>query len=162
MAYWEIYVLLKYFVIQANPTMKYAQHIFKGEIIILENILKHQGVKEHLPKCFQMPMHDCKFFPVRYIDSGFPRRLSGKESGCQAGDMGSIPELGGSPGGGINNPLQYSCLENLMGRGAWQAAIHRVKRVRHYFATKQQHIQTVRTELHLETRQWVFSDKFLS
>ena len=44
------------------------------------------------------------FFPVRYIDSGFPRRFSGKESGCQP-NMGSIPELGGSPGGGINNPL---------------------------------------------------------
>ena len=37
------------------------------------------------------------------------------------GDTGSIPELGRSPGEGNGNPLQYSCLDNLMGRGAWQA-----------------------------------------
>ena len=36
-------------------------------------------------------------------------------------DVGSIPELGRSPGGGHGNPLQYSCLENIMDRGAWRA-----------------------------------------
>ena len=41
-------------------------------------------------------------------------------------DIGSIPELGRSPGGGHGNPLQYSCLVNLMDRGAWQATAHRV------------------------------------
>ena len=41
-------------------------------------------------------------------------------------DLGSIPGLGRSPGGGHGNPLQYSCLENLMDRGAWQAMDHRV------------------------------------
>ena len=41
-------------------------------------------------------------------------------------DLGSIPESGKSPGGGPGNPLQYSCLENLMDRGAWQATVHRV------------------------------------
>ena len=40
------------------------------------------------------------------------------------GDMGSIPGLGGSPGRGNGNPLQYSCLENSMGRGAWWATVH--------------------------------------
>ena len=40
-------------------------------------------------------------------------------------DMGSIPRLGRSPGGGLDNPLQYSCLENLLDRGAWCAAVHR-------------------------------------
>ena len=56
-----------------------------------------------------------------YILLGLPRQLSGKESACNvgaAGDMGSIPESGRSPGGGHGNPLQYSCLGNLMGRGA--------------------------------------------
>ena len=43
-----------------------------------------------------------------------------------AGDMGSIPGLGRSPGGGDGNPLQYSCLENLIDRGAWRTTIHRV------------------------------------
>ena len=40
--------------------------------------------------------------------------------------MGSIPGLGGSPGEGDGNPLQYSCLENPMDRGAWQPTVHRV------------------------------------
>ena len=42
------------------------------------------------------------------------------------GDMGSIPELGRSPGGGHGTPLQYSCLEKPMDRGAWWAIVHRV------------------------------------
>ena len=41
-------------------------------------------------------------------------------------DMGSIPGLGRSPGGGHGNPLQYSCLENSMDRGAWRATVHGV------------------------------------
>ena len=41
-------------------------------------------------------------------------------------DVSSIPELGRSPGGGHGNPLQYSCLENPMDRGAWQTTVHRV------------------------------------
>ena len=48
---------------------------------------------------------------------------------ADAGDIrnvGLIPGLGGSPGGGHDNPLQYSCLENLLDRGAWQSTIHRV------------------------------------
>ena len=60
---------------------------------------------------------------------GFPWWLSGKESTCNAedaGDVGSIAESGRSPGGGHGNPLQYSCLENPMDRGAWRAAVHRV------------------------------------
>ena len=42
------------------------------------------------------------------------------------GNLGSIPESGGSPGGGAGSPLQYSCLENLMDRGAWRATVHGV------------------------------------
>ena len=45
---------------------------------------------------------------------------------ASAGDTGSIPESGRSPGGGHGNPLQYSYLENFMDRGAWQATIHGV------------------------------------
>ena len=52
--------------------------------------------------------------------------LSGKEPACNAGDMGSIPGSGRSPGAGHGNSLQYSCLENPMDRGAWQAMVHRV------------------------------------
>ena len=54
---------------------------------------------------------------------GLPWWLSGKESSCSTGDTGSSPESGRFPGGGHGNPLQYSCLENPMDRGAWQAAL---------------------------------------
>ena len=47
-----------------------------------------------------------------------PGGSDGKESACNAGDPGSIPGLGRSPGGGYGNPLQYSCLEKSMDRGA--------------------------------------------
>ena len=50
--------------------------------------------------------------------------------------MGSIPGSGRSPGEGNGNPLQYSCLEDPVDRGAWQATIHGVARVGHDFATK--------------------------
>ena len=56
----------------------------------------------------------------------FPGESDGKESACNAGDPGSIPASGRSPRGGYGNPLQYSCLENLMDRGAWWATVHRV------------------------------------
>ena len=48
----------------------------------------------------------------------------GKESACNVGDLGSNPGLGRSPGEGNGNPLQYSCLENPMARGAWWATVH--------------------------------------
>ena len=50
---------------------------------------------------------------------GFPGGSDGKASACNAGDPGSIPGLGRSPGEGNGNPLQYSCLENSMDGGAW-------------------------------------------
>ena len=50
----------------------------------------------------------------------------GKESARIVGDLSSIPGSGRSPGGGLGNPLQYSCLENPMDRGAWWAIVHKV------------------------------------
>ena len=52
--------------------------------------------------------------------------MHGKESTCNAGDMLLTPGLGRSPGKGNGNPLQYSCLENLMDRGAWWGTVHGV------------------------------------
>ena len=49
-----------------------------------------------------------------------------KESACNVGDLGSIPGLGRSPGEGHGNPVQYSCLDNSMDRGAWQVTVHGV------------------------------------
>ena len=55
-----------------------------------------------------------------------PCSSDSEESACNAGDLGSIPGLGRSPGEGNGNPLQYSCLENRMDRGAWRATVHGV------------------------------------
>ena len=67
---------------------------------------------------------------------GFLHSSVGKEAACNAGDPGSIPGSGRSPGEGNGNPLQYSCLENPMDRGAWQATVPGVARVEHDLVTK--------------------------
>ena len=60
------------------------------------------------------------------VSLGFPGGSDGKESACIAGDMDSIMRLGRSPGEGNGYPLQYSCLENSIDRGAWWAVVHGV------------------------------------
>ena len=55
---------------------------------------------------------------------GSPGGSDSKESTYNAGDLGSIPGLGRSSGGGHGNPFQYSCLENSRDRGPWQATVH--------------------------------------
>ena len=57
---------------------------------------------------------------------GFPSSSVGKESACNAENLGLIPGLGRYPGEGNGNPLQYSCLEISMDRGAWSATVHGV------------------------------------
>ena len=64
---------------------------------------------------------------------GFPGGTSGKEPAGVAGDsgdLGLIPVVRGSPGGGHGNPLQHSCMENPMDRGACWATVHRVTKSR--------------------------------
>ena len=73
---------------------------------------------------------------------GLPWWLNVKEFACSAGDkgdVGSIPGLGRSPKEGNGNPLQYSCLENPMDRGAWWAMAHGVASIGHNLATKPPH-----------------------
>ena len=62
-----------------------------------------------------------------------PHRSASKESACSAGDPSLVLGLGRSPGEGNGNPVQYSCLENPMDRGAWWATVHGVARVGHDF-----------------------------
>ena len=59
-----------------------------------------------------------------------PGGSDGKESACNAGDLGLSPGSGRSPGEGNGNPLQYSGLENSMDRGAWWATVHGVTKSR--------------------------------
>ena len=61
-----------------------------------------------------------------FMSVAIPGGPDSKESACSAGDSGLIPGSGRSPGEGNGNPLQYSCLENSMDRGAWQTAVHGV------------------------------------
>ena len=66
----------------------------------------------------------------------FPHSSVSRESACNAGDPGLISGLERSPVEGNGSPLQYSCLENPMDRGAWQAIVHGIARVRHDLVTK--------------------------
>ena len=67
--------------------------------------------------------------------SGFPGGSDGEESVCSAGDLGLIPGLGGSPEEGNDNPLQNSCLENHMDKGAWWATVYTVAKSRTWLSS---------------------------
>ena len=79
----------------------------------------------------QQSVRKLKLYKHRALQTlGFPHSSVSKESACSAGDPGSIPGLGRSPREGNGNPLQYSCLENSMDRGAWWATAHGVAKSR--------------------------------
>ena len=65
-------------------------------------------------------------YSTLYKNRSFPGGSNGKESACNAGDMSLIPWSKIFPGEGNGNPLQYSCIENPMDGGAWQALVHGV------------------------------------
>ena len=86
----------------------------------------------------------------------FPGGSDGKASASSAGDLGSIPGSGRSPGERNGNPLQYSCLENPMDRGAGEATVHGVAKSRtqlSYFTSF-----LFRQKI---SRHWLFTDKGL-
>ena len=72
----------------------------------------------------------------------FPCSSAGKESACNAVDLGLIPRLGRSPGKRHGNPLQYSCLESLMDKGAWLATVHRVAKSQTQLKRLSMHVQS--------------------
>ena len=87
-------------------------------------------VKQGRESCIQFPaeLYQDLFFFFFFLswDIDSVGDSDGKESACNVRDLGSVPGLGRSPGGGHGSPLQYSCLENPMDRGTWQAAVHGV------------------------------------
>ena len=105
---------------------------------------------------------------LRYFKPSTGMRLpcgsEGKASACSAGDLGSIPGSGRSPGEGNGNPLQYSCLENPMDRGAWRATVHEVAesqtRLSNFMHT---HTTGIEVTTHWRHRWWIvcFSCKVL-
>jgi len=83
-------------------------------------------------------------FDIYTFPRGFPGGSVVKNppaNARDARDTASIPESGRCPGGGNGNPLQYSCLENSMGRGAWRATVHGVSKSWTRLST--QHISTL-------------------
>ena len=80
---------------------------------------------------------------------GFPGTSIGKELACNAGDQGLSLGSGRSPGEGNCYPLQYSCLENPMDRGAWCAIVHEVTRIEHDLVTKPSPLVTLEVWLFL-------------
>ena len=71
-------------------------------------------------------------FCILLLDIGYrglPCSPNGKESACNSGDPDLIPGLGRSSGEGNGNPLQYSCLQNPMDRGAWQSTVHGLSKI---------------------------------
>ena len=94
------------------------------------------------------------FFWTCTLFGDLPGGSGSKEFACNAKDLGSISGLGRSPGEGNGNPLQYSSLENLMDRGAWQATVHGVAKSRTWLSNEAHrhatmfwaHLQVLRTE----------------
>ena len=104
-----------------------------------KSLLQHHSSKASILQCsafFTVQLSHpymttvCKL-PLPLYKLGFPGGSEGKESACRVGDPGLIPGSGISLGEGNGNPLQYSCLENPMDRGAWLAPVYGVARVGH-------------------------------
>ena len=90
---------------------------------LLQGIFPTQGSNLHLLHLLywqagSSPLHHLRI-PISGYTIAFPGGLNGKESACNTGDPGLIPESEGSPGEGNGNPFQYSCLENSMDRATW-------------------------------------------
>ena len=99
--------------------------LWRLRIRVVTTLLKLEGPLEILPARLSF-----------FLTWEFPGSSIGKESACNAGDLGSIPGWRRSPGEGNGNPLQDSCLENPMERGVWWAIVHGIARIGHGLATK--------------------------
>ena len=100
--------------------------IFSQSVLLESHQIKSAKGKLCIePLCTHSPpLHHC----VDFLRA--PSGSEGKESAFKDWDLGSIPGLGRSPGEGNGNPLQYSCLEDSMDRGAWRAVVHGVAKSR--------------------------------
>ena len=92
----------------------------------MSKIYEEEDYKKGTQMTFMCLKHNYLIRISFYTEWGFPHSSVGKESACNAGDLGSIPGLGRSPGEGNSNPLQYSCWKNPMDRGASQVTAQRV------------------------------------
>ena len=123
----------------------YSPGIINSQILLSsrECAHTHTHTHTHTHQILSLPLPP-KMSPIQLSPTGlldfFPLNSVGKESDCSAGHLDSIPVSGRFPGEGNGNPLSgYSCLENPMGRGAWQAPVYGVSRVGHDGVTKRAH-----------------------
>ena len=116
-------------------------HLFKNfSQFVVTHTVKGFGVVNKTENCYCLDRKLCWFLPntqnlMQVIDSGFPGGSEVKASAWNAGDLGSISGSGRSPGEGNGTPLQYSCLENPMDRGAWWLQSIGSQRVGHDWVT---------------------------
>ena len=94
--------------------------MFKSKLFVNGNVKNFEIIGKYFKKLVSA------VFQVYHGD--FPSGSDGKESACNAGDLGSSPGSGKSPGEGNGSPLQCSCLEKSMDREAWQATVHGVRK----------------------------------
>ena len=121
------YVLTSYFCIPVSSDEK---DIFFW-VLVLEGLVGHHRTVQHQLLWHQwlgIDLDNCEF--VWFALKAFPGGSEVKASACNAGELGSIPGLGRSPGERNGNPLQYSCLDNPMDGGAWWATVHGVAKSR--------------------------------
>ena len=101
-------------------------------LVLSEYLLEKVNLRSFIYQLFPKHVLTYKMFTV----IGLPLWLSSKESASNAGGMDLIPGSGGSLGERYNNPLQYSCLENSMDKGAWRATVHGVAKSRTRLSTR--------------------------
>ena len=125
--------------LDTTERLNWTEHV-KGGYSLVAQLVKNPPAMQEIPVRFlsqQDPPEKGRLPAPGVI--GFPGDSVSKESTCNAGDLGLIPGLGRSFGGGHDNPLQYSCLENSMDRGAWWATVHRVTKNWTQLSDKAQH-----------------------
>ena len=96
--------------------------IVSNKILYFKYLKKYRDIKLFSSRLFTR----VQFAGVYPGQNGLPRWLSSTESTCHTGNLALTPGLGGPPGEGNGNPLQYSGLQNPIDRGAWRAAVHGV------------------------------------
>ena len=102
-----------------------ACHLFYVESSVHMHYKQRPG--KALKRNYGLFLSSPKEEPVHWLTLVAPISGSdGNESTCSAGNQGLIPGSGRSPGGENGNPFQYSCLENPMDRGVWQATVHEI------------------------------------
>ena len=115
----------------------------REESIRIEEMLRRVLGESQIPREKKGSISHNVFTLTVTNNIGLPVGLVVKNPPTNAGDVGSIPGSGRSPGGGHGHPLQYSCLGNPMDRGAWRATVHGVSRRQHNWSTKQAHTKLI-------------------